>query len=314
MPGGSLDELWQHWIEEFATRRRLSAIAPHIPTGDSGYYHSASPSSETVATRLQEGSPGREVVSASRRPCRLPKETYALFLSHFLTSNSKAFLQAIQRWGDRSNSVRPPLFDSAEWLEKLKKQMGDTPRGSTQSREGYSRLLSSTGGHSRHRATYRDNDSDEEGDDIDYARADPWLLEAKALLHTYLGQFKRALHCYLAIEPGSSEQVESSVGSEAAATTTPNAAAYDFSRSGQTSKYQHVFDLIEKKKLFREVQGHVLRLVQFSKTLSEGLLIRNMDQLPVFTVVQQLKADPILLHWYVVVVVLCCAMLCDGLN
>jgi hypothetical protein len=65
----------------------------------------------------------------------------------------------------------------------------------------------------------------------------------------------------------------------------------------QANNYQHVFDLIEKKKLFKEVQHHVLRLVQFSRTLSEGLLIRNLDQLPVYTVVQQLKSDPILLHW-----------------
>lgn len=292
--GGSLDQLWQEWIQEFACRRRLSAIAPHVPTGENGYYHAPSPSP-------QEGG------AVARVACRLPLETYALFLHHFLTANSRAFLQVIQQWG----VVSPRLFDAAEWLEKLRVHMSDV-QDSRQSRAGFTgtvsgaSALASTPGRNDRRggkkaASYRSHGSgldeeDEDDDDVDaYANADPRLLEAKAHLHSYLGQYRKAIQCYLAIEPSSCHGLlenEFAVGQ--------NRTILDASKDKDmttVNNYQHVFDLIEKKKLFEEVQHHVLRLVQFSRTLAEGLLIRNMDQLPVYTVVQQLKSDPVLLHW-----------------
>lgn len=290
---GSLDQLWQDWIQVFATHRRLSAIAPHVPTGDNGYYHISAPST-------QEG--GK---TAAPKACRLPHETYALFLTHFLTANSAAFLQVIQRWG----AVSPPLFDAGEWLTKLRARMG-VDHDSHQVREGYASALTAPeyhrrGGKKSNRRHHGREDGDEEQDDEDvdgYAEADPRLLEAKALLHSYLGQYKKAIQCYLAIEPSSCHGLienEFAVGQKRILL---EATAKDQSAMAasiqQTNSYQHIFDLIEKKKLFEEVQHHILRLVQFSRTLSEGLLIRHLDQLPVYTVVQQLKSDPTLLHWY----------------
>lgn len=297
--GGSLDQLWQEWIQEFASRRRLSAIAPHVPTGDNGYYHSPSP---------QEG------VAGSRKACRLPLETYSLFLSHFLTANSKAFLAVIQSWG----TVSPPLFDASEWLSKVRNHMAtgqDSRLGGRDNNAGpLSGTVSNTSRHGRRKKSSGrrdsqgrddDNDDDDVDDDVDsYVNADPKLLEAKAHLHSYLGQYKKAIQCYLAIEPKTGHGLienEFAVGQNRVILD----GSKDISSSAQgisttvqpANNYQHVFDLIEKKKLFEEVQHHILRLVQFSRPLSEGLLIRNLDQLPVYTVVQQLKADPVLLHW-----------------
>jgi hypothetical protein len=306
---GSLDQLWQEWIQEFASRRRLSAIAPHVPTGENGYYH-------TLPSSVQGGS-----AAGVPKACRLPLETYALFLNRFLTSNSSAFLQAIQRWG----TVHPPLFEAAEWLHKVRMHIGEV-QDSRQAREGYSGTLGGAsvaspsrydrrgggggGGGGGKKTNFRprgrdeNEDSDDCLDDVDaYVNVDPRLLEAKAHLHSYLGQYKKAIQCYLAIEPSSCHGLiehEFAVGQNRALIEATNKEANRVVGSNkQANNYQHVFDLIEKKKLFEEVQHHVLRLVQFSRTLSEGLLIRNLDQLPVYTVVQQLKSDPILLHWYV---------------
>ena len=303
---GSLDQLWQHWIHEFASRRRLSAVAPHVPTGDNGYYHTPAP-------------PASEGTQSTPKACRLPQETYALFLTQFLTANSTAFLQVIQQWG----AVSPPLFDAAEWLGKVRARLG-AEQDSIKDRDGLSGTVSDSGaittptrydyhrrggkkGNRRHHEHNDDNDDEDELlDDVDaYAYADPRLLEAKAHLHSYLGQFKKAIQCYLAIEPSSCHGLienEFAVGQnrviiEAAAAKDQATSSAAVGSVQQTNKYQHVFDLIEKKQLFQEVQHRVLRLVQFSRTLSEGLLIRHLDQLPVYTVVQQLKSDPVLLHW-----------------
>ena len=256
----------------------MSAIAPYVPTGDNGYYHKD------------------ESKDGPQKACRLSLDTYGLFLNHFLKSNSKSFLKIVQEWG----TVAPPLFDANEWLEKLKMRLGndlESPRAYSTTTTNSANSTPSRDRRGGRRLSYRgrnyDDESDDDMDDADtYANADPWLLEAKALLHSHLGQYKKALQCYLAIAPTLHELEECCDEGER-------------HRSNHRNNYQHVFDLIEKKNLFKEVEHHVLRLVQFSKSLSEGLLIRNMDQLPVYLVVQQLKSDPQLLHWYVSFLFLC---------
>ena len=50
--------------------------------------------------------------------------------------------------------------------------------------------------------------------------------------------------------------------------------------------------------LFGVIKDRILHLVRLSPELSETLLMRNIDKLPVYAVVEQLKDDRALLHWY----------------
>jgi hypothetical protein len=49
--------------------------------------------------------------------------------------------------------------------------------------------------------------------------------------------------------------------------------------------------------LFDSIQDQILKLVSLSPKLAEELLVRNVDKIPVFTVVKQLKEHTELLHW-----------------
>jgi len=120
--------------------------------------------------------------------------------------------------------------------------------------------------------------------------ADPWLLEAKAHLQTLLHQYDKALECYLEIEPSEAQLRARFEDSDADGA--------DIGDTGLGRDFQYVFDLIEKQDLFHVIQDRVLRLVRLSPKLAESLLVRNVEKIPVYSVVKQLREDTELLHWY----------------
>ena len=100
-------------------------------------------------------------------------------------------------------------------------------------------------------------------------------------------QYEKALNCYLSIAMNpllESNPLEQNTNEE--------------SLESDRSKYQHVFELIEKHNLFDAIKDKIVNLVRLSKDLSANLLIRNLDILPVSNIAKQLRVEKHLLHWY----------------
>jgi hypothetical protein len=116
---------------------------------------------------------------------------------------------------------------------------------------------------------------------------DPWYLETQAKLYMVSNQYEKALNCYLSIAMNpllESNPLEQNTNEE--------------SLESDRSKYQHVFELIEKHNLFDAIKDKIVNLVRLSKDLSANLLIRNLDILPVSNIAKQLRVEKHLLHWY----------------
>lgn len=132
---------------------------------------------------------------------------------------------------------------------------------------------------------------------LDYLKSsqDLYCIEAKAFLYMMLKEFDKALLSYLDLEITTLQISKSN-------------------NDNTKRDLRHIFDLIEKqvstvviytvlyvmsfKNLFGVIKDRILHLVRLSPELSETLLMRNIDKLPVYAVVEQLKDDRALLHWY----------------
>lgn len=109
-------------------------------------------------------------------------------------------------------------------------------------------------------------------------KLDVYYLEARAKLYIMSKQYEKALNCYLEIN--FDQSIDTDETSEA------------------SSRFQGVFELIERHGLFDIVKDKLLNLIKLSKELSATLLIRNIDKLPVSFVTKRLQVDKPLLHWY----------------
>lgn len=133
-----------------------------------------------------------------------------------------------------------------------------------------------------------------QGDGRSETEARLWSLETLATLYTISGKYEQAVLCYLSIQNPRKKT-----------TTVDNAALQQqLQQQGSTpvleeqEPYKHVFELIERHDLLNSLKDKVPALIRLSRETSAGLLVRNVDRLPVSLVVRSLVGDRRLLHWY----------------
>ena len=108
-------------------------------------------------------------------------------------------------------------------------------------------------------------------------------LEAQAILYTSMGDYAKALNCYLEIKISDSWFQQTNESDQVP----------------ESAHYKHVFDLIEKKNLFSTISSKIINILRLSKPLSRKLLVSHIDKLPVHLVATQLAAvDERVLLWY----------------
>eukprot|EP01035_Chromulina_nebulosa_P019588 gene19588-25491_t len=206
---------------------------------------------------------------------RLNPSIYELIIESFFQQNSRSFLNIVNEWG----LINPPLFSQ----EQLLKRLETSPS------------------------------------------LDPYSLEALAQLYLWSKKYEKALNCYLEINYSNNPTDREDLQSPMSLPSTPSPklvlgskknpnnnitnnltlnsnevnTSYDTAFANENHKsYIHVFELIEKEKLFDIIKEKVVNLLRLSKELSVALLIKHIDKLPVQQIVKQLKVDKRLLHFY----------------
>ena len=113
---------------------------------------------------------------------------------------------------------------------------------------------------------------------------DRQCLEAEAELHMIARRYDKAIAAYLEME---GEMCR-------AATKHDESGVRDESRG----QFMHIFDLIEREDLFDSVKDKLANMFRLSREHTEQFLLRNIEKLPIKTVVQQLRNDRQALCWY----------------
>lgn len=238
---------WEKFVYAFSLKRRLSCLAPLIPTNDP----------------------------------RLPSELYEMVLDHFLTSNSKSFLELVQSWG----RVKPSVFDIAAMISRLETRR----RLLTNPNLGPGTRLGASTNNSFRPAAATSPTAQQP--------LDPFCLEAQAQLYVYSQQYDKALTCYLDIQGLQASSQDTQLGYDLAADSQTSSGAVGGAVSERKGS-QHVFELIEKEELYSVVKGQILNLVRLSRSQAGPLLVRHLNYFPVAAVASQLAGDRCLLLWY----------------
>jgi hypothetical protein len=204
------------------------------------------------------------------RDPRLPGFVYEAVLTCLLHEHPKLFLGVIKRWGKVDSS----LVSKGSLLQTLELQYQQQQQQLNNFSSSAGRIRSSHDGQLR-----------------------PYHVDALAYMYILTDQHERALNCYLDMPPllhrkRDDEELRDNSHYfcyEEEEEESPTEHAADF---------RHIFDLIEKQRLFRAVEKKVLNLLRISKPLTGRLLVAHVDKLPIRVVAKQFSSDRRLLLWY----------------
>ena len=124
-----------------------------------------------------------------------------------------------------------------------------------------------------------------------------FLMESLALLYLYLKKYEKALNCYLEINYELELSQEMNINyinnSEFNETNESNNTVLK-----QTNDYIHVFELIEREHLIHLISDKIINLMRLSIDLSLKLLLKYIDDIPIVSVIKQLKYNKKFLYHY----------------
>lgn len=151
-------------------------------------------------------------------------------------------------------------------------------------------------------------------------------METLAQLYLWNKQYEKALNCYLDIQYDQSINSNTSMNfhdrrtnsicisnsfvgnnsiilSETESTATNSLdmnkiVLNNISKSEEKLNFIHVFELIEKQRLFSNIREKIINLFRLSKELAVNLLLKHIDKFSISHVVKQLKPNRKLLHYY----------------
>jgi vacuolar protein sorting-associated protein 41 len=109
---------------------------------------------------------------------------------------------------------------------------------------------------------------------------DRCILQAKAELYILARMYDKAITAYLEVEGDRIAKDRSSGDKQ------------------NPGDFDHIFDMIERENLFNSVRDKLVNMFRLSREHTEQFLLRNIDKLPVKSVVKQLRIDRRCLYWY----------------